>query len=225
MILAWWRALVRAIAPRRTDDGTDGTVKVILGLGNPGREYEQTRHNVGWMVLDHLADVWRFPGWRKDGEALTSSGTVGGVATRLVKPLTYMNLSGQVLRPWLRRPFWAAAKDLLVVVDEVALPLGSWRLRASGSAGGHNGLKSVEHHLKSREYPRLRVGIRPEDERREVGDLSDFVLGPFGKVERERVSELLPTLRAAIESFVTDGITVAMNRHNATGRAGGASSA
>lgn len=222
MILAWWRALRRAIAPRGTDEGT---VKVILGLGNPGREYENTRHNVGWMVLDHLADVWRFPGWRKDGEALTSSGTVGGAATRLVKPLTFMNLSGQVLRPWLRRPFWAATRDLLVVVDEAALPLGSWRLRAGGSAGGHNGLKSIEHHLGSRDYPRLRIGIGPADERRDVGDLSDFVLGPFGKSEREQVAELMPALEAAIETFIRDGITVAMNRHNASGRGGATPSA
>ena len=76
-------------------------MKVILGLGNPGRDYENTRHNVGWMVLDHLADVWHFSAWRKDGEALTASGTVNGAATRLVKPLTFMNLSGQVLKPWL----------------------------------------------------------------------------------------------------------------------------
>jgi len=195
-------------------------VKVILGLGNPGREYEGTRHNVGWMVLDHLADVWHFGGWRRDGEALTSSGNVGGVATRLVKPLTYMNLSGQVLKPWLRRPFWAAPKDLLVVVDEVAIPLGTFRLRASGSAGGHNGLKSIEHHLKSRDYPRLRVGIGPADERREVGDLSDFVLGAFGKSEREVVDAQLPALRAAVESFIADGITNAMNKHNPVGRGG-----
>jgi peptidyl-tRNA hydrolase, PTH1 family len=194
-------------------------VKVILGLGNPGREYEHTRHNVGWMVLDHLADVWRFSAWRKDGEALTSSGKVHGVATRLVKPLTYMNLSGQVLKPWLRRPFWAAQKDLLVVVDEVQLKLGTWRLRANGSAGGHNGLKSIEHHLKSQDYPRLRIGILPEDERREVGDLSAFVLAPFGKAERRELDEELPALRAAIETFVADGITAAMNKHNVVGRA------
>lgn len=195
-------------------------MKVILGLGNPGREYEGTRHNVGWMVLDHLADVWRFSAWRKDGEALTSSGTVGGVATRLVKPLTFMNLSGQVLKPWLRRPFWAAPKDLLVVVDEIAIPLGTFRMRATGSAGGHNGLKSIEHHLKSRDYPRLRIGIRPEDERREVGDLSDFVLGAFGKAERATVDDLMPAVRAAIETFIADGITAAMNRHNPVGRGG-----
>jgi len=190
-------------------------VKVILGLGNPGREYEHTRHNVGWMVLDHLVGVWHFSAWRKDGEALTSSGKVNGVATRLVKPLTYMNLSGQVLR----RPFWAAPKDLLVVVDEVQLKLGTWRLRANGSAGGHNGLKSVEHQLKSREYPRLRIGILPEDERRDVGDLSAFVLGPFGKAERAHLDEELPAIRAAIETFISDGITPAMNKHNGIGRA------
>ncbi|HEX2779729.1 MAG TPA: aminoacyl-tRNA hydrolase [Gemmatimonadaceae bacterium] len=210
--------LARALAflrPAQDRTPPETTVKVILGLGNPGREYESTRHNVGWMVLDHLADVWRFPGWRKDGEAMTSSGTVNGVATRLVKPLTFMNLSGQVLRPWLRRPFWAAPKDLLVVVDEVALPLGSLRLRANGSAGGHNGLKSIEHHLKSRDYPRLRIGIRPADERREVGDLSDFVLGPFGKSERQVIDELMPTIRAAVETFIADGILPAMNKYNA----------
>ena len=93
---------------------------LVVGLGNPGREYEQTRHNVGWWLLDHLADVWRLDGWRRDGETMTVGGTVAGHPVRLVKPLTYMNLSGQVLRPYLRRPAWSAASDLMVVVDEVA---------------------------------------------------------------------------------------------------------
>ena len=189
-------------------------MKVILGLGNPGREYEATRHNVGWWVLDHLADVWRLDGWRKDGEALTANGTVRGERVRLVKPLTYMNLSGQVLRPYLRRPFWSAKTDLLVVVDEVALPLGRYRLRARGSAGGHNGLKSVEHHLKSQEYARLRIGIRPADERRDVGNLADFVLAPFGKVEREEMVALVPTIANAVETWLTSGVEAAMNVHN-----------
>ena len=189
-------------------------VKVILGLGNPGREYEATRHNVGWWVLDHLADVWRLGGWRKDGEALTANGTARGERVRLVKPLTFMNLSGQVLRPYLRRPFWSAKTDLLVVVDEVALPLGRIRLRARGSAGGHNGLKSVEHHLKSQEYARLRIGIRPADERREVGQLSDFVLSPFGKAERDQMVALIPSIGDAVETWLTSGIEAAMNKHN-----------
>ena len=188
-------------------------MKVILGLGNPGRDYEHTRHNVGWWVLDHLADVWHLSGWRRDGETMTLAGTVNGLAVRLVKPTTYMNLSGQVLRPYLRRPAWSAASDLMVIVDEVAIPLGTFRLRARGSAGGHNGLKDVERALGSQEYPRLRVGIKPEDPRR-VGNLSDFVLGPFGKDERGVVLELMPRLQDAVEIWLRDGILKAMNAHN-----------
>ena len=191
-------------------------MKVILGLGNPGREYEQTRHNVGWWVLDHLADVWRFDpkGWKKDGEAYTNTGVVAGLKVRLVKPLTYMNLSGEVLRPYLKRPFWAPKTDLLVVVDEVAIPLGTWRLRARGSAGGHNGLKSVEHHLKTQEYPRLRIGIRPEDERRLGGDLANFVLGKFAADERPMVLDLMPTITSLVETWVKEGTEAAMNKFN-----------
>jgi len=195
-------------------------LKVILGLGNPGRDYKDTRHNVGWWVLDHLADVWRLDGWRRDGETLTLSGTVGGQPVRLVKPTTYMNLSGQVLRPYLRRPSWSAASDLMVIVDEVAIPLGTYRLRARGSAGGHNGLKDVERALGTQEYPRLRVGIKPDDPRR-VGNLSDFVLSPFGKDERAVVVELLPRLQDAVQIWMHDGILKAMNAHNGDGRSSG----
>jgi peptidyl-tRNA hydrolase, PTH1 family len=194
-------------------------LKVILGLGNPGREYEQTRHNVGWWVLDHLADVWRLAGWRRDGETLTLGGTFAGQPVRLVKPQTYMNLSGQVLRPYLRRPAWSAASDLMVIVDEVAIPLGTYRLRARGSAGGHNGLKDVERALGTQVYPRLRVGIKPADERR-IGDLSNFVLSPFGRDERSVVLDLLPRLQDAIEIWMRDGIITAMNAHNGDGKTG-----
>ena len=189
-------------------------VKVILGLGNPGRQYEATRHNVGWWVVDHLADVWRFDGWRKDGEALVANGDVRGQRVRLVKPQTYMNLSGQVLRPYLRRPFWSAKTDLLAVVDDVALPVGRFRLRSRGSAGGHNGLKSIEHHLKTQEYGRLRIGIKPVEERREVGNLADFVLSPFGKVERDEILALVPRLQEAVETWLKEGIEAAMSKCN-----------
>ncbi len=196
-------------------------MKVILGLGNPGREYEQTRHNVGWWVLDHLADVWRLDGWRRDGETLTLAATVAGQPVRLVKPLTYMNLSGQVLRPYLRRPAWSAASDLMVVVDEVAIPLGTYRLRARGSAGGHNGLRDVERALGTQEYPRLRVGIKPTDAQRRIGSLSDFVLSRFAPDEREVVLALMPRLVDAVEIWMRDGIVRAMNAHNAEGKAAG----
>ena len=195
-------------------------MKVILGLGNPGREYEHTRHNVGWWVLDRLADVWRLDGWRRDGETQTLSGTVAGHAVRLVKPQTYMNLSGQVLRPYMRRPAWSAASDLMVVVDEVAIPLGTYRLRARGSAGGHNGLRDVERALGTEIYPRLRIGIKPDDPRR-VGNLSDFVLSKFGQDERAVVLDLMPRLLDAIEIWLRDGIVRAMNAHNGEARAPG----
>ena len=188
-------------------------MKVILGLGNPGRDYRDTRHNVGWWVLDHLADVWRLDGWRRDGETLALSGNVAGQPVRMVKPLTYMNLSGQVLRPYLRRPAWSASADLMVVVDEVAIPVGTYRLRARGSAGGHNGLKDVERALGSQEYPRLRIGIKPEDPRR-VGNLSDFVLSRFSGDERSVVLDLMPRFQDAIEIWLRDGILKAMNAHN-----------
>ena len=186
-------------------------MKVILGLGNPGREYEHTRHNVGWWVLDHLADVWRLDGWRRDGETLTRAGTFANQAVRLVKPLTYMNLSGAALRSYMRRPFWSAATDLMVVVDEVALPLGRYRFRAKGSAGGHNGLKSIEGTVQSQEYPRLRIGIAPDDPGRR-GELRDYVLDEFGKREAAVVRDLMPTLTEALELWLSNGITPVMNK-------------
>ena len=187
-------------------------MKVIVGLGNPGKEYEHTRHNVGWWMLDHLHETWSFDSWRKDNDARVSDGRVGNVRVRLIKPQTYMNLSGAVLKPYTRRPFWAAATDLMVVVDEVALPIGRYRFRAEGSAGGHNGLKSIQGVLGSQQYPRLRIGIHPGEER-DVGNLSDFVLGQFGKTETRIVKDLLPTLTTALELWLKEGIAPVMNRY------------
>lgn len=193
-------------------------MKVIVGLGNPGREYEATRHNVGWWVVDHLADVWRFDAWRREEDAAVTTGTVGRLPVRLVKPLTYMNLSGRALAPYLARPHWAPARDLLVVVDDVSLPVGAVRLRARGSAGGHNGLKSIERALRSPVYGRVRVGIAPRDAEgqplRPDGELADFVLAPFDTTDREEICTLLPRCTAAVETWLADGIDAAMNLHN-----------
>ncbi|HSQ33001.1 MAG TPA: aminoacyl-tRNA hydrolase [Gemmatimonadaceae bacterium] len=186
-------------------------MKVIVGLGNPGEEYAGTRHNVGWWVVDHLADVWRFDGWRKDGDARVATGTVANTKVRLVKPLTYMNLSGAALRPYMRRPFWSAATDLMIVVDEVALPVGRYRFRAKGSAGGHNGLKSIEAAVGSQEYSRLRIGVGPEDPTRR-GALKDYVLDDFGKREAAVVRDLLSALTEALELWIRSGILPVMNR-------------
>jgi PTH1 family peptidyl-tRNA hydrolase len=186
-------------------------MKVIVGLGNPGREYEHTRHNVGWWLVDHLARYWHFDPWRKDGYAVTTQGMVGGKKVKLVKPQTFMNLSGAALRPYLKREGWTAADDLMVIVDEVAVPAGEYRLRAAGSPGGHNGLKSIEAHLKSPTYPRLRIGIKPVDERRQIGDLADFVLHAMPRDERELVEALYPRMISALELWIGDGTEKAVS--------------
>jgi PTH1 family peptidyl-tRNA hydrolase len=188
-------------------------MKLIVGLGNPGREYERTRHNVGWWVLDHLADVWRFDGWKRDGKAMTATTRIDGKLVRLLKPQTFMNLSGEALASYLRRPFWSAATDMLVIVDEVALPLGTFRIRANGSAGGHNGLKSIERAVGSRDYARLRVGIQPEDPRMR-GDLADYVLHPASSHERSVIGELMPKIEDATAVWMKEGVLAAMNKYN-----------
>jgi PTH1 family peptidyl-tRNA hydrolase len=192
-------------------------MKLIVGLGNPGREYERTRHNVGWWFLEHLADAWRLDTWRKDGEARATSGAVHGTRVRLVRPLTYMNLSGEVLRPYLRRAFFAVSNDLLVVVDDVALPVGRYRFREKGSAGGHNGLRSIEQHVGTQAYARLRIGVGPPAGYERATTLSDYVLGDFGKREAADVRALFPTLTEAIELWMREGMKPVMNRY--TGKA------
>ena len=200
---------------RTSGQGTsDEPMKLIVGLGNPGKSYVDTRHNVGWWVIDHLAGVWRFDGWRKDGNALTSDGRVAGQRVRLVKPQTYMNLSGGILRPYVRRETWSAVKDLLIIVDDVALPVGRFRLRAQGSAGGHNGLKSIEAAVGNRDYARLRIGVGPPADRERKGDLADYVLDKMGKGEKKEVEALLPDLVAMSETWIRDGVELAMNRFN-----------
>ena len=190
-------------------------MKVIVGLGNPGREYAATRHNVGWWLIDHLADVWHFDGWKKDAESHIANGVVEGVKVRLVKPQTYMNLSGQALKNFVRRPFWSPAKDLLIVVDEVQLPVGQIRIRPQGSAGVHNGLKSVERALGTREYARLRIGVGPSEERKGIyTNLADFVLAPFARDEKEDILALMPQLTSTVEIWLRDGVEKAMNIHN-----------
>lgn len=188
-------------------------MKVIVGLGNPGKEYDDTRHNVGWWMVDHLAQAWSFDAWRKDGDARVADGRIGNIRVRLVKPQTYMNLSGAVLKPYMRRPFWSAATDLMVIVDEVALPIGRYRFRADGSAGGHNGLKSIQAAVGNMQYSRLRIGIHPGEER-QVGNLSDFVLGQFGKTEATIVKDLLPDLTSALEMWMKEGMTPVMNKYS-----------
>ncbi len=176
-----------------------------MGLGNPGREYEGTRHNAAWWWLDQLARAWSMENWRKDRDAHVSDGYVGPMRVRLVKPQTFMNLSGAALRSYLERTGFDATEDLLVAVDDIAIPVGEYRFKPSGSSGGHNGLKSIQAQLGSAEYPRLRIGIRPVDERRVIGNLADFVLRVMPRDERELVEGLYGRLNTLADVWVREG--------------------
>jgi peptidyl-tRNA hydrolase, PTH1 family len=186
-------------------------MKVVMGLGNPGPEYDATRHNVGWWVVDRLAYDWGFGSFRREGRALVTEGNVGEAIVRLVKPTTYMNRSGLAVGPLAAIEGFDPSRDLLVVVDDAALEVGRVRFRPDGSAGGHNGLKSLSSALQSTGFARLRIGVgtRPEGV-----DLSDWVLSPMSAEDEEVVVELLPKLTEAAAVWVAEGVEAAMNRFN-----------
>jgi PTH1 family peptidyl-tRNA hydrolase len=187
-------------------------VKLIVGLGNPGREYRDTRHNVGFLVVEEIArrhDIGWAAGPSQVPEAQVGR-MFGANPLMLAKPLTFMNLSGNAVAG-LVRYYDVAAEDLLVVVDEAALPFGRIRARARGSAGGHNGLKSVIERLGTTEFPRLRLGVGRGDGRR---DLADHVLSKFETGERADLESLIVRAADAAEMFAAEGISQVMNVHN-----------
>jgi peptidyl-tRNA hydrolase, PTH1 family len=186
-------------------------VKVICGLGNPGPEYEATRHNVGWWVVEEVQATWRFPEFRRVGRAWITEGRVAGHDVVLVEPATWMNRSGAALAPLAGADGFDIARDLLVVVDDTALDVGRVRVRGSGSAGGHNGLKSIEAVLGTRDYARLRVGVGMPPP---GSDLADWVLSPFEEPDEQLIAELLPELVDAVATWVEHGADVAANRFN-----------
>lgn len=193
-------------------------MKLVLGLGNPGPEYARTRHNVGWWLVDFLAARWEASRFQGRGPGIVAEARVGSERVWLAKPLTYMNRSGMAAR-WLceAAPILDVSRDLLVLVDDVALPPGRARFRAKGSAGGHQGLLSVEESLGTRRYARLRIGVgaRPPG-----SDLAEWVLSPFDtREEEDAVLALLPRLAEGVEMWVSDGIERAMSRYNKGGRA------
>ena len=184
------------------------TYKLIAGLGNPGSEYLFTRHNVGFLVLDAWAD--EEGGAFKDERARFSKFLALDSGERLVKPMTYMNDSGKAVAAWIE---WLklTAADLLVVVDDVALPMGQIRLRPDGSHGGHNGLKSIESHLGTDRYARLRCGV---DAVPPGWAMERWVLSRFRPEEEDALGRMIRTARLAIECCQREGIAVAMNRFN-----------
>lgn len=187
-------------------------MKLIVGLGNPGREYRETRHNIGFLVLDELARRQQVPfslAASQVPETLVGK-QYGTHPALLAKPLTYMNRSGDAVAA-LVRYYDLDVANLLVVVDEVALPFGRLRARARGSAGGHNGLKSIIERLGTTEFARLRLGVGRGDARR---DLADHVLSTFEPGERAELDTFIARAADAAEMFAVEGIEQVMNRYN-----------
>ena len=184
-------------------------MKVIVGLGNPGAAYHATRHNVGWWLLDYLQQEWRFSKFRRDGNAVAAEGRFGEQDLLLIKPMTYMNRSGAAVARLLLEPEFKPSDDMLVIVDDAALPVGRARIRARGSAGGHNGLKSIEAVLRSQEYPRLRIGV---GECPPGYDLSEWVLEAFDPETEKLVTADFPKLVDVVGTWVDSGMEAASQR-------------
>ena len=185
---------------------------LIVGLGNPGREYARTRHNAGFILADKLAERWR-ANWTEERKfsALLAKVERAGRKLILSEPLTYMNASGEAVGR-IAQFYKVPAKQVLVLVDDADLPFGQIRLRKSGSSGGHHGLDSVEHHLGTQEYPRLRIGIgRTQSNVREI---TNYVLGDFGAADAELLQKILNRASEQVESWLDEGIEKAMNKFN-----------
>ncbi|OIP78546.1 MAG: aminoacyl-tRNA hydrolase [Oscillatoriales cyanobacterium CG2_30_44_21] len=199
------------------------SIQLIVGLGNPGTEYERTRHNIGFMAVDRLANFWNVSLGKEKrfygifGEGRLSSQLVSSGKIRLLKPTTYMNVSGQSVRAcadW----FKCSPENILVIYDDMDLPLGKLRLRPSGSAGGHNGMKSIISHLGTQNFPRLRLGIG----RGGHGDLTtkvnqnvtNHVLGGFSAKETKALPEILSLGESVVTSILKDGLAKAMSLYN-----------
>lgn len=183
---------------------------IIAGLGNPTRTYEGTRHNIGFEVIDRLADSFRIDVSIQKNKALCGKGVIEGQKVILAKPQTYMNLSGDSLRE-LAAYYKVEPENIIVVFDDISLEPGQIRIRKKGSAGGHNGMKNIIAHLGTEKFPRIRVGIgaKPPE-----WDLADYVLAPFGREAGKLVSDAVKDAASALEMILQGDIDGAMNRYN-----------
>ena len=182
-------------------------IRLVVGLGNPGTTYKDTRHNVGFMILDRLARAWGME-FKTDSKRKAELATKGGIL--FIKPLTFMNDSGSCVGP-IMRFFKFSPEQVLVVYDETAFPPGTFKFKMTGSDGGHNGIKSLISHLGSQNFPRLRFGIGPA----RPGGLTGHVLGKFSPDEREIVENGLDKATEAVQFSLSKGVELAANRYNA----------
>ena len=184
---------------------------LIVGLGNPGKQYENTRHNVGFDAVDVLVDEYRIPSSGKQHKAMYGKGVIEGQKVILAKPLTYMNLSGEAVRAMVDYYKIDPETELLVIFDDISLAPGNIRIRKKGSAGGHNGIKSIITHLGTQNFQRIKVGV---GEKPKNWDLADYVLGAFSKDDRKLVDEALERTAKAAALIVQGEIDEAMNLYN-----------
>lgn len=185
-------------------------MKIVIGLGNPGKKYENTRHNVGFMMVDHLAAMWDVSMTQTKFKSLVGEGKRGMEKVLLVKPQTYMNLSGEAVRE-LVEFFKPDMQNVLIIYDDLDLPVGKIRLRAKGSAGGHNGMKSIIAHLGTDEFNRMKIGIDRPDKGKNV---ADYVLSSFTPTERPYINEAVKRGTEACDEWVTKSFLELMNRYN-----------
>lgn len=185
-------------------------MRIIIGLGNPTDKYQATRHNIGWDAVTRISDDYRIPLNQKKHKAICGFGYIEGEKVILAKPLTYMNLSGESVRE-LVDFYKVDPEDVIIIYDDISLDVGQLRIRKKGSAGGHNGIKSIISHLGTDEFPRIKVGIgeKPKD-----WDLADYVLSRFTDKEEVAIREALRDASDACRMIITEGIDAAMNKHN-----------
>jgi PTH1 family peptidyl-tRNA hydrolase len=183
---------------------------LVVGLGNPGKKYEKTRHNFGFMVVDSLARKTGAQIKREECRSLIGSAKIENSYLELVKPQTFMNLSGEAVACLLKRQ-WRSIERMIVIADDLALPLGKIRIRRKGSSGGHNGLKSIISSLGTEEFIRLRIGIHPEYE---ISDTKQFVLENFSNEDMPVVEEILQKSADAVCSIILEGVDKAMAKFN-----------
>ena len=188
---------------------------LIAGLGNPGRQYEKTRHNMGFDVIDEIIDRCRIPQGGIAHKAMYGKGMIAGEKVMLAKPLTYMNLSGESIREFVNYYKIDPETELIVIYDDIDLEPGQIRIRKKGSAGGHNGIKSIIGQLGTQNFYRIKVGV---GEKPKGWDLADYVLGHFSSQERELVDEAVKKAADAVETILQSGIDAAMNQYNGSGK-------
>lgn len=194
--------------PDKKED--DRVMYIIAGLGNPTREYEKTRHNVGFEVIDVLADMLGTTVEEKKFKGCYGRGIIGGEKVLLLKPQTFMNLSGESIRA--ASDFYKVDHEhIIIIYDDISLDVGQLRIRKKGSAGGHNGIKNIIAHLGTQEFPRIKVGVGDKPKKM---DLADYVLSRFSKEDRAAMEDAFKEAAKAVEVMITEGMDTAMNQFN-----------